>query len=62
MDETAAFVFLANQHNAETFVEREADEGPNDYNDRAIRVATSWLQSQLGEGAVVMLHTYDRAN
>lgn len=32
---------------------QEPEESPNDYNDRAIRVATEWLQRQMGSSAKV---------
>ncbi|PPS06117.1 hypothetical protein GOBAR_AA14528 [Gossypium barbadense] len=46
----------------DTFVKRMDGETPNDYNDRAIRVATQWYQTHLGTAATVLLITNDRDN
>jgi exosome complex exonuclease DIS3/RRP44 len=60
LDEARAFVYLANEHNSDTFVERGAGEAGDDFHDRAILVATGWLQRQLGDGAAVTLMTSER--
>ena len=41
-DDSRVFVFFANEHHCETFPEEIKGESPNDRNDRAIRIATSW--------------------
>lgn len=41
-DDSRVFVFFANEHHCETFPEELHGESPNDRNDRAIRIATSW--------------------
>ncbi len=61
------FYVFANEHNRETFIERQTDETSNDRNDRAIRTSAKWYTSHLkkhlktGEPQVVMI-TNDRAN
>ncbi|KAJ2073664.1 exosome catalytic subunit dis3 [Coemansia sp. S155-1] len=45
------FVF-SNEHHRETFVDRNADESPNDRNDRAIRVAVQWLGKHLEDASI----------
>ncbi|KAJ2790678.1 exosome catalytic subunit dis3, partial [Coemansia guatemalensis] len=45
------FVF-SNEHHRETFIERTANESPNDRNDRAIRMAVKWLRSHLGPASI----------
>jgi len=61
-DDTKYLVYLANEHHADTYVEREGTESPNDRNDRAVRVATEWLQRQVGTGSKVILFSYDKDN
>lgn len=41
-DDSRVFVFFANEHHCETFPGEVEGESPNDRNDRAIRIATSW--------------------
>lgn len=41
-DDSRVFIFFANEHHCETFPEEIEGESPNDRNDRAIRIATSW--------------------
>ena len=41
-DDSRVFIFFANEHHCETFPEEIHGESPNDRNDRAIRIATSW--------------------
>ncbi|KAK9013098.1 hypothetical protein V6N11_041119 [Hibiscus sabdariffa] len=55
------FYVFSNQFHKDTFVKRMDGETPNDYNDRAIRVATRWYQTHLGT-AKVLLVTNDRDN
>jgi len=63
-DEQRRFHVFCNEFHRETFVARRPGESPNDRNDRAIRVATQWYQSQLGEeaGVEVLLLTNDAEN
>ncbi|CAM9495162.1 unnamed protein product [Ectocarpus sp. 12 AP-2014] len=61
-DDSRVFVFFANEHHCETFPEEIKGESPNDRNDRAIRIATSWFSKQLGDSIAVVLLTNDRAN
>ena len=61
-DDTRYLIYLANEHHTDTYVEREGAESPNDRNDRAIRVATAWLQRQLGSSTKVIMFSYDRDN
>ncbi|KAG4139233.1 hypothetical protein ERO13_D07G178500v2 [Gossypium hirsutum] len=56
------FYVFSNQFHKDTFVKRMDGETPNDYNDRAIRVATRWYQTHLGTAATVLLITNDRDN
>lgn len=42
-DDSRVFIFFANEHHSETFPDEIKGESPNDRNDRAIRIATSWL-------------------
>ncbi|KAJ2531729.1 exosome catalytic subunit dis3, partial [Coemansia sp. RSA 1937] len=46
-DEERAWFVFSNEHHRETFIERNADESPNDRNDRAIRTAVVWLTKHL---------------
>ncbi|CAM9204183.1 unnamed protein product [Ectocarpus fasciculatus] len=61
-DDSRVFVFFANEHHCETFPEEIKGESPNDRNDRAIRIATSWFSKQIGDSIAVVLLTNDRAN
>ncbi|CAM9805277.1 unnamed protein product [Ectocarpus sp. 6 AP-2014] len=61
-DDSRVFVFFANEHHCETFPEEIKGESPNDRNDRAIRIATSWFSKQFGDSIAVVLLTNDRAN
>ncbi|CAM9215017.1 unnamed protein product [Hapterophycus canaliculatus] len=61
-DDSRVFVFFANEHHCETFPEEIKGESPNDRNDRAIRIATSWFSKQFDDSAAVVLLTNDRAN
>ncbi|GMJ07855.1 Rrp44 homolog A, EMBRYO DEFECTIVE 2763 [Hibiscus trionum] len=56
------FYVFSNQFHKDTFVKRMDGETPNDYNDRAIRVATRWYQTHLGTTTTVLLITNDREN
>lgn len=63
-DESRELLFFANEHHRAVCTTRLKEESPNDRNDRAIRVAAAWLQSQLAggaEGGGVLLLTNDRA-
>lgn len=55
------FFVFANEHHRETFIKGAAGESPNDRNDRAIRVASSWYQKHVG-GSRVLLITNDAEN
>lgn len=61
-DDSRVFIFFANEHHCETFPEELHGESPNDRNDRAIRIATSWFSKQLDDSVAVTLLTNDRAN
>lgn len=41
-EDARVFIFFANEHHCETFPGEIKGESPNDRNDRAIRIATSW--------------------
>ncbi|KAF9618769.1 hypothetical protein IFM89_002464 [Coptis chinensis] len=56
------FFVFSNEHHKETFVKAMVGESPNDRNDRAIRVATSWYQRHLGGSTQVLLITNDKEN
>ncbi|XP_007046470.2 PREDICTED: exosome complex exonuclease RRP44 homolog A [Theobroma cacao] len=56
------FYVFSNQFHKDTFVKRMDGETPNDYNDRAIRVASRWYQTHLGPATPVLLITNDREN
>ncbi|OMO55680.1 Ribonuclease II/R [Corchorus capsularis] len=56
------FYVFSNQFHKDTFVKRMDGETPNDYNDRAIRVASRWYQTHLGPSTPVLLITNDREN
>jgi exosome complex exonuclease DIS3/RRP44 len=47
------FFVFANEHHRETYVERGSGETPNDYNDRAIRVAAAWYARRVREVAAM---------
>jgi exosome complex exonuclease DIS3/RRP44 len=49
------FIFLPNEHIAQTRIERQIDETMNDRNDRAIRTAAKWLKEQITEGELILL-------
>ncbi|PIA18366.1 RNB-domain-containing protein [Coemansia reversa NRRL 1564] len=56
------FVF-SNEHHRETFIERSANESPNDRNDRAIRTAVIWLKAHLEPALITpVLVTNDEGN
>jgi len=46
--EKNAYVF-SNEHHRDTYTERKKGETPNDYNDRSIRISTSWYEKHLKE-------------
>ncbi|XP_033115744.1 exosome complex exonuclease RRP44-like [Anneissia japonica] len=66
------FYVFTNEHHKDTFIEREGGESANDYNDRAIRNATSWFNGHLdrckrhpdhqNDHVKVVLLTNDQAN
>ncbi|XP_002521738.2 exosome complex exonuclease RRP44 homolog A [Ricinus communis] len=56
------FFVFSNEFHRDTYVQIMTGESPNDRNDRAIRVATSWYQTHLGDAAKVLLITNDREN
>ena len=63
------FHVFANEHNRETFIERDENESANDRNDRSIRVAVKWYNkhlqqiSKMGTPPLsVVLITNDREN
>ncbi|KAF2312515.1 hypothetical protein GH714_034930 [Hevea brasiliensis] len=56
------FFVFSNEFHRDTYVQNMSGESPNDRNDRAIRVATRWYQSHLGDAAKVLLLTNDREN
>ncbi|XVF18162.1 hypothetical protein REPUB_Repub10bG0188600 [Reevesia pubescens] len=56
------FYVFSNQFHKDTFVKRMDGETPNDYNDRAIRVATRFYQTHLGTAIPVLLITNDGDN
>jgi len=55
-------IWFANEHCQDTHVRRRPGESPNDWNDRAIRVACSWFASQLSGAAEVAMLSDDRLN
>ncbi|CAM9455731.1 unnamed protein product [Pylaiella littoralis] len=61
-EDSRVFIFFANEHHCETFPGEIKGESPNDRNDRAIRIATSWFSKQFGGSIAVTLLTNDRAN
>jgi exosome complex exonuclease DIS3/RRP44 len=61
-DERRRFHVFSNDFHRETFAGRKAGESPNDRNDRAIRIAAKWYQSQLGDSVEVLLLTNDAEN
>ncbi len=54
-------VVFSNEHHRATYVERVANETPNDRNDRAIRVATAWYAAHLPSLHITLL-TNDKGN
>ena len=54
-------VVFCNENHRLTYIERVAGESPNDRNDRAIRVATSWLANHLPQMRLTLL-TNDAGN
>ncbi|XP_065668726.1 exosome complex exonuclease RRP44 isoform X2 [Hydra vulgaris] len=67
MKQKCAYVF-SNEHHIKTFTSRQKGETANDYNDRCIRVATSYLGKHIGSNAnkgneiKVVLLTNDKLN
>eukprot|EP00871_Galdieria_phlegrea_P002051 jgi/Galph1/2847/GphlegSOOS_G1537.1 len=61
IDEKRSFVYFANEHHKDTFVERLDEETSNDYNDRSIRVAAKWYSCHLRNKRIILL-TNDTAN
>jgi exosome complex exonuclease DIS3/RRP44 len=62
-DPVRRFCPFANTHHRETFSTRRGGETPNDYNDRMIREACSWLKVHFSDqGIGVVLLTHDVAN
>jgi len=61
-DDSRRFHVFCNESHRETFVQRKPGESQNDRNDRAIRAAASWYQTQLGDSVEVLLLTNDREN
>lgn len=55
-DDSRVFVFFANEHHCETFPEEIKGESPNDRNDRAIRIATSWWVVGFSYTVLSMIH------
>ncbi|XP_021907868.1 exosome complex exonuclease RRP44 homolog A [Carica papaya] len=56
------FYVFANQFHKDTYVKAMERESANDRNDRAIRIATRWYQTHLGDATRVLLITNDREN
>ncbi|KAJ7944036.1 Exosome complex exonuclease [Quillaja saponaria] len=56
------FFVFSNEHHKDTYVKEMSGESKNDRNDRAIRVASQWYQSHLGDEVRVLLITNDREN
>ena len=62
-DADRRFVPFANEHHRDTYIERAVGETANDYNDRAVRVAASWLSTHFAPaGLCVLLLTDDAAS
>ncbi|KAJ2000388.1 exosome catalytic subunit dis3 [Coemansia thaxteri] len=62
-DHERRWYVFSNEHHRETFVDRAADESPNDRNDRAIRVAVQWLGKHLeGTAITPVMVTNDEDN
>ncbi|OLY77952.1 Exosome complex exonuclease RRP44 [Smittium mucronatum] len=60
---TRGYYVFSNEHSKDTFIDRLADETPNDRNDRAIRVASLWYKTHLKLfGIDVLLLTEDAGN
>ena len=55
-------VMFSNIYHPETSVQRHQGETANDRNDRSIRVATRWLQTQYSEASKLILLTEDVEN
>jgi len=62
LSDTRPFIFFANEHHCQTYIQKKEGESPNDRNDRAIREATAWFVDQVGELCKVILLTNDRLN
>ncbi|XP_054809171.1 exosome complex exonuclease RRP44 homolog A [Prosopis cineraria] len=56
------FFVFSNEYHRDTYIKEMSGETKNDRNDRAIRVATQWYQSHLGDAVKVLLITNDREN
>ncbi|KAF7806851.1 exosome complex exonuclease RRP44-like protein A isoform X1 [Senna tora] len=56
------FFVFSNEYHRDTYVKEMSGETKNDRNDRAIRVATQWYQSHLGDAVKVLLITNDKEN
>ena len=63
-DETRRFHVFSNEFHRATYCSRHVGESPNDRNDRAIRVAAQWYQTQLADESdvEVLLLTNDADN
>eukprot|EP00949_MAST-11_sp_MAST-11-sp1_P001541 g1541.t1 len=64
-DSKRQYIFFANEHHRDTYIDQGQRETPNDRNDRAIRVATKWYldhHQRPSEGVSVLLVTNDREN
>jgi hypothetical protein len=59
---TKRFFVFANENHRDTYVKAAPGESPNDRNDRAIRVATTWYAARLGDRMKVVLLTNDGDN
>ncbi|TPX67862.1 hypothetical protein SpCBS45565_g03463 [Spizellomyces sp. 'palustris'] len=61
-DPARRFYAFSNEHNRETYIEKQKDETPNDRNDRAIRAATRWYSEHVGGKWTFVLVTDDADN
>ncbi|KAJ3157031.1 exosome catalytic subunit dis3 [Geranomyces variabilis] len=61
-DPKRRFIVFCNEHHRDTYVERRADESPNDRNDRAIRTAVAWYNMHLDGKPQAVLITDDADN
>ncbi|KAJ3154528.1 exosome catalytic subunit dis3 [Geranomyces michiganensis] len=61
-DPKRRFIVFCNEHHRDTYVERRAEESPNDRNDRAIRTAVAWYNMHLGGKPQAVLITDDADN